>query len=238
MRLASLKKSFFRLCLFSLLLLSAQAVQALPSAFQAQYSVAKGSMNLGNLTASLKYSGNTYHYKKHTQSTGLAKILTGIKITENTSGQFDGQDIKPKHYLFNQSRRNKSRIDKATFSTTKAVGSYKNVPYNLSIKPGTQDRASLEIALARDLALNKNSLQYNVAERGKIKKYNFQRLGHEKLQTSAGVFNTTKVKVVRHGNKRETIFWMAKEIDFLPVKIRHNEKGDIITTVIRNYKKL
>lgn len=230
-------KSFCTLTV-SLVLFSTQAVMALPEAFQATYAVAKGSLNLGTLTAKLKYSGNTYHYDKFTKATGIAKILTGIKITEKTTGHKNGENIVPKYYLFNQSRRSKSRIDKATFSKTQAVGSYKNVPYNISIKPGTQDRASLEIALARDLATNKQPLVYNVVERGKIKQYQFQILGNEQVQTSAGTFNTVKVKVVREGNKRETVFWMAKEIDYIPVKIRHREKDDVITTVIRNYKKI
>ncbi len=238
MRLTSIVKSIVGISLISLLLITTQAAVALPAAFQANYSVAKGSMTLGNLHASLKYSGNTYHYHKYTKATGIAALLTGIKITENTDGQFSGQNIVPKNYLFNQSRRSKSRIDKAQFSSNRAVGSYKNKPYNLAISPGTQDRASLELVLARDLAQNKTRLNYNVIERGKLKKYNFQRLGNEQVKTSAGLFNATKVKVVREGNKRETVFWMAKELDYLPIKIRHKEKGDVITTVIKNYKKL
>ena len=238
MRLTSIVKSIVGTILISLLLISTQAVVALPAAFQANYSVAKGSMTLGNLHASLKYSGNTYHYHKYTKATGLAALLTGIKITENTDGQFSGQNIVPKNYLFNQSRRSKSRIDKAQFSANRAVGSYKNTPYNIIIPSGTQDRASLELVLARDLAQNKKRLNYNVVERGKLKKYNFQKLGNEQVQTPAGSFNAMKVKVIREGNKRETVFWMAKELDYLPVKIRHKEKGDVITTVIKNYKKL
>ena len=224
--------------LISLLLFSAQAALALPAAFQANYSVAKGSLNLGNLHASLKYSGNNYQYHKFTKATGVAALLTGIKITENTDGQFSGQNITPRNYLFNQSRRSKARIDKVQFTSNRAVGSYKNTPYNVAITPGTQDRASLELVLATDLAQNKPRLHYNVVDRGELKQYNFQKLGNEQIQTPAGNFNTTKVQVVRAGTKRETVFWMAKELDYLPVKIRHREKDDVITTVIKNYKKL
>ena len=195
-------------------------------------------MTLGNLHATLKYTGNTYHYNKFTKATGLAAMLTGIKITENTNGHFSGQNITPQNYLFNQSRRSKSRVDRIKFSDKNAVGSYKNKPYNIAIKPGVQDRASLELVLARDLAQNKARLNYSVIERGKLKQYNFQKLGFEKIQTPAGTFNAMKVKVVRKGSKRETIFWMAKELGFLPVKIRHKEKNDVITTIIKNYKKL
>ena len=214
------------------------ATSALPNAFKANYSVARGNMVLGNLHANLHYSGNNYQYKKYTKATGVAALLTGIKITENTAGQISGLEVIPKSYLFNQSRRSKSRIDKATFSGKKAVGSYKGKPYNLVIPTGTQDRASLELALARDIAQNKPRLQYNVLERGKLKQYRFQRLGNEKITTSMGSYNSIKVKVIRNDNKRETIFWLAKEFDFLPVKLMHTEKGEVITTTIKNYQKL
>jgi len=223
---------------FLSLMVFTQAAVAMPAAFQADYSVAKGSMNLGNLHTSLKYAGNRYTYHKYTKSSGLAALLTGIKITENTNGQISGQNIRPNNYLYNQSRHRKSKVDKIHFSGNTAKGNYKGQPYTQKINAATLDKASLELALARDLALNKPRLSYSVVESGKTKQYNFQKMGNERIQTPAGTFNTIKVKVQRKGNKRETIFWLAKETDYMPVKIRHREKKDVITTVMRSYKKL
>jgi len=221
----------------SLLLLAQVPALAIPSAFQADYTVSKGSMKLGNLHTSLKINGNRYSYHKFTKASGLAALLTGIKITENTDGQISGQNLRPTSYLFNQSRHRKSKIDKIQFAGNSAKGSYKGKAYSEAITGVTQDRASLELVLARDVALNKAKLSYSVVERGKKKQYNFQKLGNEKVQVPAGTFNTVKVKVQREGGNRETIFWLAKETDYMPVKIRHREKKDIITTVLRNYKK-
>ncbi len=234
---SSILKTILGIAFASLLLAQAPAM-AIPSAFQADYTVAKGSMKLGNLHTSLKINGNRYSYHKYTKSSGLAALLTGIKITENTNGQISGQNLRPTNYLFNQSRRSKSKIDKIQFSGNSAKGNYKGTAYNEAISGVTQDRASLELVLARDVALNKAKLSYSVVERGRKKQYNFQKLGNEKIKTPAGTFNTVKVKVQRAGGKRETIFWLAKETDYMPVKIRHREKKDIITTIMRSYKKL
>ncbi len=238
------KRAFTSLFLTCTLMTSSHIIaqpNGLPDAFKADYSVARGGLTLGNLHASLKYSGNNYEYQKYTQATGVAALLTGIKITENTNGQLSGLQIIPKNYLFNQSRRKKSRIDKAQFNGRDAVGSYKNKPYKVNMPNGTQDRASLELVLARDIGQNKSQLQYHVVERGKIKKYNFQKMGMEQIQTPAGNFSAIKVKVIREGKKkkkRETVFWLAEKIDYLPVKVKHTEKGEVITTVIKNYQKL
>ncbi len=231
-------KTVLTSAVFSLLLLvQTQAVVAIPTTFEANYSVAKGSMTLGNLHTSLKVRDGRYSYHKYTKATGLAALLTGIKITENTDGQISGQNIQPNSYLFNKSQHSKSKIDKVQFSGNSASGSYKGKPYTLTVANNTQDRASLELVLARDVALNKAQLSYTVVESAKKKQYTFQKLGSEQLKTPVGTFNTIKVKVLRSGNKRETIFWLAKETDYMPVKIRHREKNDVITTVIKNYKK-
>jgi len=228
----------FPLLLTALLLLSAQIGFALPPAFQADYTVKKGSMKLGNLQTTLKYSGNKYSYHKKTKATGLAALLTGIKITENTDGTFAGHQLTPQNYLFNQSRHGKSKIDKAAFRGDKVAGAYKGKPYHFTIKKGTQDRASLEIMLAQNLSQNKAQLNYQIVGRGEQQEYKFQKLGHEKLKTPAGTFNTIKVKVIRKDGKRNTTFWMAKELGYMPVKVVHKEKKDLITSIIKKYKKL
>lgn len=229
----------FPFLLSTLLLLFAQSTFALPAAFQADYTVKKGSMKLGNLHSSLKYSGNRYSYHKKTKATGFAALLTGIKITESTNGTFSGQLLNPQNYLFKQSRHGKSKIDKAVFQGSKVAGSYKGKAYNFAIKKGIQDRASLEIMLAQDLSQNKATLSYQIIGRGEQQTYTFQKLGHEKIKTPAGTFTTIKVKVIRKGSKkRDTTFWMAKELGYIPVKVVHREKKDLITSIMKKYKKL
>ena len=222
----------------SLLLLSAQAATALPSAFQATYSVAKGSLKLGYLKTTLKYSGNRYSYHKYTKATGLAAMLTGIKITETSDGQVSGQNIIPSNYFYNRAKWKKSKIDKVQFVGNRATGSYVGKAFNIATAGGIQDQASMELSLARDLSLNKPRLSYTVITKGKKRPYSFQRLGSEVLKTQAGTFNTIKVKVIRSGTKRETIFWMAKELGYMPVKILHREKNNVITSMLKSYKKL
>ncbi len=231
-------KTFFQAVSVITFLLLAQSTMALPKAFQANYKVSKGSLTLGNLHTSLKYSGNNYSYHKYTKATGFAALLTGIRITENTDGQVSGHIITPKKYLFNQSKRGGGKVDNINFSRNTATGNYKKKYFSVKTSADIQDKASMELLLAHDLSQNKSQLTYNIVTQGEKTQYRFQKLGNEKLKTPAGIFNTVKVKVVRSTNARETIFWMAKELDYMPVKIRHREKKDVITTVIKNYKKL
>jgi hypothetical protein len=218
------------------LLFIGQAAYAMPKALDASYIVYKGSLNLGDMNLSLKYSGNQFHYYKNTQAKGFAALITKAKIIEKVDGSFNGNHIKPLKYYFLQSTRNNSRVENTRFIGNSAQGAYKDKKFNLKFPAGTVDRASLELALANDIGSNKPRLAYNVMERGELKKYIFARQGQEKLTTPDGDFMTMKVKVVREGNKRSTIFWLAKKLDYMPVKIVHREKNDVITTIIKSHR--
>ena len=230
----SIKK--LMLTLSTTVLLLSQAAFALPQALTANYSVHKGSLYLGDMKSTLRYAGNQYHYYKNTQAKGLAALITKAVIKENVDGVFRGDALTPTKYYFLQSTRKKSRIENTRFTPTNAIGTYKNGKFNVKLPKGTLDRASLELALANDISKKKAVLSYNVLERGKLKKYHFKRLGEEQLSTSSGKFTTTKVSVLRSGNKRSTTFWLAKELGYMPVKIVHKEKNDVITTLIKNYQ--
>lgn len=224
------------LTLGTTVLLASQSIFALPATLTANYSVHKGSLYLGDMKSTLRYTGNQYHYYKDTQAKGFAALITKAVIKENIDGTFKGDNLSPVKYYFLQSTRKNSRTENTRFTGVNAKGSYKDNHYDVKLPKGTLDRASLELALANDIGKKRPTLSYNVMERGELKKYNFKRLGEEQLTTPSGKFTTTKVSVVRSGNTRSTTFWLAKELGYMPVKIIHKEKNDVITTLIKNHQ--
>ena len=220
------------------LLVATSAALALPSAMSSVFDVSRNGLTLGYLSSSLTVDGNKYEYKKSTRATGLAKLLTGAKITEKSNGLFSGDRVIPTAYLYDEVVRKKERVDKASFAKGRASGSYKGKSYNLKVPANVLDRGILEMVVANDLNRKRASLNYTVMERGELKDYSFIRKGNEKLTTAAGTFDTIKISVKRTDGSRETTYWMAKQLDFLPVKMLHKEKGEEIISVLREYKSL
>ena len=230
-----LRNKLSGMAVLALSLTLTSVVMALPKASTAVFDVARNGTSLGYLNSSLKYPGQTYEYSKNTQSTGLARLLTKASIDEKSAGKFAGERIIPISYSYNQKTRKKNVIDKARFAGNKASGMYKGNAYTVQTPANVLDRASLELAVARDLARNLPTLQYNVMERGKVKQYVFKRIGNESLTTPAGTFTTVKLSVQRSDKSRKTTYWMAKELTYLPVKMLHEEGGDVISSVIREF---
>lgn len=214
--------------------LSTQAL-AIPEAMTAVYNVYRNNTAVGFLQSSLKYSGAQYEYNKSTKATGLAKLLTKARISEKSMGKVEGHRLTPLSYLYDERTRSKTRVEQARFKGGQASGIYKDKAYSVPTPANVLDRATLELAVARDLKRALPHLVYQVMERGEVKTYTFIRAGNEKLQTAAGEFNTIKVVVRRAESDRETTYWMAKEMDYLPAKMFHREKGDVIKTSVSRY---
>ncbi len=66
-----------------------------PPAFQASYTVSAKGLEMGVMTASLRYDGNAYTYQKLTKANGLAALLSGDTLTERSTGTKKGDDLIP-----------------------------------------------------------------------------------------------------------------------------------------------
>ncbi len=226
-----------QLMVFLLAGMSSVAGFALPAAFNASYSVSKSGLTLGEMRVSLSYTNNHYAYHKSTRATGLAAWLSGDKMIENADGKVHGNSIFPESYLFHHTSKRKDRKDQLQFVNPRlAKGSYKGRAYSIQVPGGTLDRAALELALARDLAAQKKSLTYSIVERGKLKTYHLTRQGVEKINIGGKNYHAEKIMVARKGAARKTILWLAKELDYMPVKINHIEKGDAIVSNLKWFK--
>ncbi|PID45988.1 MAG: hypothetical protein CSB47_06695 [Proteobacteria bacterium] len=219
-----------------LMAISAQ-VLAVPEAISAVYNVYRNNTPVGYLESRLQYAGGGYEYSKSTRATGIARLLTKARVTEKSTGKAAGHRLIPLSYLYDERTRSKTRIEQARFVNGQVSGIYKDKAYSLAVPANVLDRATLELAVARDLKRALPHLVYQVMERGKIKTYTFVRQGSERLRTAAGEFDTIKVAVKRSDNSHETIYWMARQLDYLPVKMFHREKGDVITTDLNSYRR-
>lgn len=232
MKTRSVKLTFLSILL---ILLTRQSLLAAPQAFQASYDVIRSGVNLGEMSATLAYSTNKYAYLKQTKANGIAAFLSGDTLTERSSGIQRGALLVGQQYQHHHKNKRRDRRDQFTFVTpTQVKGRYKNENYTLNVPNGTVDPALLELRIMDDIKANR-PMNYRVTERGKLKDYRFQRQGNEVLSLPAGRYNCEKIQMSRDNGERITTIWLAPELGFVPVQIRHNEEGTIIETRLKRY---
>ncbi|MGV6818580.1 MAG: DUF3108 domain-containing protein [Thiotrichales bacterium] len=224
------------LVFFTLLLLPTAVLADLPEPFTAVYEVRKGSLLLGKVIIKLDYDGDRYIYTKHSETRGILAIFRNEKISETSIGIVDADTLRAISYDYIQKRGDKASERHITIDNAgKALEQWRENKVNYQIVPGTLDRSSVEIALMRDANLNTKRALYPVAEKGKLRNYEFVNQGLKKLEVPAGTFECIEYKVERETNKRSTALCLAPALDNIPVMAVHTEKGTSFEMVLLNY---
>lgn len=181
---------------------------------------------------SLKVKG-TQTLKKKSESlwefTFAAKNFFA-SLYESSSFQVIGGQIVPQKYEYKSSVFGKKKTALLTFNWDKSIvrNDIKNKPWNLSIQPNTLDKLSVQLQVRQDLKSQKDLLDYQIADGGRIKNWTFERQGIEKISTTIGDINTIKVMRTDNLHKgKQTLFWFAPKYDYLLVKLEHKEDKEL-----------
>ncbi len=156
--------------------------------------------------------------------TSAKNFLGSMRETEQLHLDADGR-IRIDGYISKRSFFGSKRTEKLLIDhqLNKATYTRKKKRRETALLPEHLGPISYQLQLRRDLAKLETALSYEVISHGKIKRYHFERLGEELISTRLGEIKALKVRRIREEKDRETIFWMAEEFAYLPVKIWQRE---------------
>lgn len=140
----------------------------------------------------------------------------------------DDNRIVPEHYTYKRKGLGRNRKAELNFDWQRGrvTNDVQNKPWVMDIPPLALDKLGYQLQIRTDLINAKPLLEYNIADGGRLKQYSFEVLGEERLDTKIGTFNTVKIRRVREDeDKRYTVFWMAKDWDYLVVRMQQKEDG-------------
>ncbi len=210
------------------------AQQQLPT-FTAHYSVSKGPLKFGKTIRKLSRIDETYFlFQSTTIPKGIATMFTEGEVTEQSKWTVHEEIIRPIEYSYKNTASKKKRNVKLLFDwENKTVTNIINGdPWTMKLIPGTQDKLVYQLSIMLDLAKQQKDLEYLVADGGSLKTYSIKIGNEEQIEIPLGVFNT--IKITRTGNNRTTILWCARELNYLPIKIKRvKELGNIVATLYK-----
>ena len=188
--------------------------------FQASYQFSYNNKNLGSATRTLTQQGNNWNYVFSAKAGGIASA--------SESSQFNFTDNKITSQKFN--RTSKILIHSNSMSinfnpSSKVINTKKDdTARSFAWQPGVLDELNAELQVREDLK-NNRALQANylIADAKGAEQRRFVQQGTENIKTNYGTFNTIKVVMLHDKPERNTIFWLAPKLDYLPVKVAHND---------------
>lgn len=202
--------------------------------FIAKYDLYRGSIKMGESSYELKRLGdNNYLLEGRAAPAGLIALFPAATAVEKSYWQFVDGKIQPQQYKYSLKAAFVKKKMTSTFDWTSLIATviHNKVTRTVPIKKGDLDRSLVPIAVMLDLKRGTLSTKYRYADRRRIKSYSFKKISQQWLQTDLGLFDTELVETTQKSKKknkikRRTVFWGAKKIDFLPVRISHQSGDD------------
>ena len=187
------------------------------------------------LDVTASYELSRINENVYQEKTSIKHLLGEINEKAEFS-VFRESQIRPHSYIMKRALFGSKRQESIDFLWDQNILVYNkrnNPKKTLPITTDIYDPTTAKIQLRLDLKKGKNDFSYNVMSKGKTKTYEYKILESELLMTPMGPLNAIKVQRMQKEKKnRDTIFWLARDWDYVLIKLSHREKNETYTLEI------
>ncbi|WP_299494588.1 DUF3108 domain-containing protein [uncultured Shewanella sp.] len=191
----------------------------------AEYQVYYGSIELGQARYQLSpKQGSIYQYRFDSDVSLLVLWDKRHILSEFT---VEDDNLIPIRYTHDRKGTGSDYQDQTVFLKDKQeiFSRYKDKKVKLPYKELIYDPLMAQLQFRLDISKGAKNLEYKMVKEGEVDDYKFKVLGREQIKVVSGVYDTIKIEVVRDSKKRQTFFWMAPSLAYLPIRLTHFEKG-------------
>lgn len=203
------------------------AERTLPERFEATFVLeAKGATFARTRWSLAPGAHGTYVSTSRTEPAGMFSLIRDDTRVERSEWTYAGNSLQPLAYDYERTG-GKARKIGITFDWENNIARHVSPKgtWKLPVPPGTLDKFNYMFALMRDLGRGERRFEYTIADGGRrLRSYVLTRIGEERIETAVGTFDTVAVRRRHENSRRETTFWCARALGFLPVRIVHIER--------------
>lgn len=201
--------------------------------YQADYSVARNSLGIGNARFTLAANADgSYTYQSVTKPAGLAAIFVSDVVTE--SSHFDLKDGRPRarSYSYTQTGHEKNETIQFDWDKGTAYTEEDGRPKTNRIDADTADVFLTQLLVSVDAAVKHSGKDYVVLDHREKRTYSLQQLPDAKLKTAAGEYDVVVMELKDADRGRTMDFSLAPSLHYLPVQVQLKDSAKTITLVL------
>lgn len=212
----------FALTTFAAASLTFAATSHALTPFSATYQFTYGNKTMGDATRKLSQQGNLWQYQFSSRipvigsATETSKFgfsqgqIQSVSYQRQTKilvhNDVVNMNFKPQQKQIQTSRKGTSRV--------------------LTWQNGVLDDLNAELQVREDLKQGGLKSSYLIADYKEVEARHFVKEGSEKIKAADGKsYDTVKIRLKHDRANKNTIFWLAPSLDYLPVKVTHQD-GD------------
>lgn len=204
-----------------------------PPAFRAEYTVKKGPLVLGQSVRELQPGGDgQFVFTASSDTTGLANALLNEHIRETSRLQWDGQHLLPLTYEYRRDgKRTRRVVQTYDWQQPGVTSQLDERVYQYPVPAQTYDPSGYQVSLMIDLTAGRRDMDYSIATSKRLRNWDIRHVGDEPVDTPLGRLDTV---VIQRKTDQVTTLWCAPALQYLPVKIEHEEDGMTFTAYLES----
>ena len=225
-------KTFAILALFLSMRITAVA-GLLEQGFSAQYDVLRNGTYLGVSDNTLtKLADGRLQYRAEVEPRGFVGLFLSDHITEVSTLQIQDNKLQALQYLHHHTKGNRDKKKyELRFDWAQKHLYCSDFPQPFDLVADTQDALGFQLYLMQQAQQHTVTLTVPIATRRETKVFHLQFKGESIIDTPAGKFATNLFESEKHGNERYRL-WLAKQLEFLPVKIQNVDADDVSVELV------
>ncbi len=202
--------------------------------FEVVYDVGNNLISAGDARLTLSNEGDLWEYSLDIKPKGVFKLAGKGRINEKSTFKLVESDgevfLHPQSYEYSQDDERRRAVSASfDWNNNNMTYEYRGKTVTESFTDPLLDRLTVTLLIMNSLRHDFVKAELPVFDSARIKQVDFVNEGHESLRTSQGRIDT--IRVTNHnstGGSRETITWFAPSLDYLPVKIEHKKRGELV----------
>ena len=187
---------------------------------------------MGSATRTLSKSGNIWTYVFAAKAGAIASASETSRFGFNAGKINSNSFSRTSKILVHNNTMNINFNPSAKTINTKKDDKARSFAW----KAGVLDELNAELQIREDLKGVGMKSSYLIADAKEVESRQFVKQGSEKVKTSYGTFDTVKVVMKHDKPGRDTTFWLAPKLDYLPVKVTHQDGKSSYGLLLTGYK--
>lgn len=175
----------------------------------------------GMATRTLSKNGNQYNYNVRANVGKLASARQAATFG-NIGGVVQPLTSSTQYKVLGVGNTTDLRFNPTTKQVTTT---HKGKTQTLPLKQAAYDDLSLEVQIREDLKNNRFRGNYAMVGRNKVEAVPFTMSAPTRLSVPAGTFDVVRIDRIHDDKDRQTSFWLAPALDYLPVKVVQTNDG-------------
>ena len=219
----------YRVLILASIILYIGDLNAVPADYEAVYSV-KLLQADGTLRAKLENNNGIYTYTLKTEPTGFWKLIANGSINESSEFEIIDGEIRSINYRLNDTIRRNPRESVVDFDWSKKTiqGFYKDRVIDFNLEKRTLTRILLQIEIMHQKQRNNLKDSYLIIDKDEIKEIDITSTNSgKKISVPFGSYEVVEVSHRSKNSNRINTFWLAPDLDFIPVKLEQTEGNKV-----------